>query len=235
MKKLIPFLLLLCLFSASIYAQTDKYDLVSADDPFILLTNDSILYLTEFTIDEKLFQTKIYRLDGTEIKTSEMKYMGLNSELFGFYHNSGYETGETTPIAIRREIGEIDLYAGYVSKNKVSKSIYYSKRFEGLKPLKYKSLKNDLLASSGTDFEQRNAVMLEYLEKGKRKQNTAYALLGSGFVVFMVGAAIADKNERSIPGMSLSLGGLVTMIVGLARTGKDKEVYLEAARAYNRF
>lgn len=76
---------------------------------------------------------------------------------------------------------------------------------------------------------------MEYLDTGKKKKKNAFILLGTGFAVFMVGAAISDQNERSITGLSLAVGGLATMVVSIKKFSKDKELYLDAVRAYNRF
>lgn len=237
MTKLIQISFFLSCFALSISAQTNKYDLVSPDEPFILLTNDSLLFENDFTMDKRLFQTKYYHKNGEEIKGSEIRFMGIDSELYAYsyFNTDGTPASHISPLAIRKEIGKLDLYLSYSTHPNSSRSISYSKKFGGLKPLKYKFLKEDLLSNSGPDVEQRNALMLDYLEKGQRKRKTGFAMMGGGFVAFMVGAAIADKNERSIPGWTLSLGGLTTMIVGLKKTTKEKEIYLEAVRAYNRF
>jgi len=235
MKKLILISFFFSFFSLPIFAQLDTYDLVSVDESFILLTNDSLLFEKDYTVEEKRFSAKYYDLSGNEIKAIDLKFMGLNSEMYGFYHYKGYGETTTPLLAIRKIIGKVDLYQQNKTYSNDSKGIFYSKGFEGLKPLKYNFLKEDLMTHTGSDFEQRNAVVMEYLEKGKKKKNTAYALLGTGFAVFMVGAAISDKNERSIAGLSLSIGGLATMVVSLGKFSKDKEHYLEAVRAYNRF
>ena len=237
MRKLNPLSILFCLISFSSFAQTDKYDLVSADEPFILLTNDSLLLLNDFTIDKRIFQKKYYRNNGEEIKGEEIKFIGVDSKLYAYHYfdKDGNTSSYTSPLAIRREIGKLDLYLSISRSPNTTRAMLYSKKFEGLKPLKYNFLKQDLLSNSGSNFEQRNALMLEYLEKGQKKKKTGFAMMGGGFVAFMIGAAIADKNERSIAGWTLGLGGLSTMIVGLRKTSKEKEIYLEAVRAYNRF
>lgn len=232
MKKFIQLSFLFCFFSFSSFAQTDKYDLVSVDEPFYLLINDSLLFEKDYVIEKKGWFSKAYDLTGKEIKGIDIKYLGSDSKLYGYYHHKGLGMTNRPVATVRKEIGKIDLYIETGNTNGSPKSIYYSKRFEGVKPLTYKFLKDDLMSYSGPDFEQRNALMLKYLEKGKRKRITSLTLLGVGLATFMVGASNYDKKENA-SNLGVSITGMGIMVGGLAI--KHRKVYLEAVRAYNRF
>lgn len=234
MCKLIQFSFIFCLISFSSFAQVDKYDLVSADKSFYLLINDSLLFEKDFVIEKKGWFKKPYDLTGKEIRVRDLKFSGFDSKLYGYYHYKGLGMTNQPISAVRKELGEIDLYIDTRrdADGGTSKSYYYSKRFEGLKPLKRKFLMIDLISDSGPNFEQRNVLILEHLEKGKRKRIISLAMLGAGLATFMVGASGYDKNENA-SNLGVSIVGMGIMVGGIAV--KHRKHYLDAVRTYNRF
>lgn len=244
MKDLSYFVLCLVLLPIISFAQVGKQD---TPPPFLYLRNGTLLKEGEFEIKGGLFGKRFRYNNGDKISFNDIKFYQGDEGYFANYYGRFAACTETGTFDLFTLIEENSYYDGNNQVHTSSKRYLYTKDFGDLKPLNYDNLKADFSVFPNSDHPQEEKIILDLLEKGKKRRKTKMGVLLSGISGCVVGTALyvsaVGRDDSGVfrlrnkglaaSGLSLSVGGLVTSIVALALP-KESKSYLESFRTYNR-
>lgn len=265
MKKL-QLLTIFLLFLASLNAQDDEVsiDINSYDQPFLYLKDGTLLLEDEYFVKKRILFGESYFLNnGEKINLNKIKYIQLEEKLFGVINQS---------FSARIEIGKYNIFRsfsrghsyyndnGILQSTPSSKSYFYSSGFGDLKGLSYKNLKKDLSVFPEYVTQEEQKVVLDILQKGRKRDKTRTRLIWSGVGVIAIGGLIyqyGGKKEgpadppppgtivivdplvspsgyakHEVIGLSISTLGLGISITGLV-LGDERKYYIDAVKSYN--
>ncbi len=244
MKPSFYFVLFLVLLPIISVAQEGKQD---TPPPFLYLRNGTLLKEGEFEIKGGLFGKRFRYNNGDKINFNDIKFYQGEDGYFANYYGRFAACTETGTFDLFTLIEENSYYDGNTQVHTSSKRYLYTKDFGDLKPLNYDNLKADFSVFPNSGHPQEEKIILDLLEKGKKRRKTKMGVLLSGISGCVVGTALyvsaVGRDDSGVfrlrnkglaaSGLSLSVGGLVTSIVALALP-KESKSYLESFRTYNR-
>ncbi len=261
MKKLLLLSFLILLFQTFSIAQDNgvSIDINSYDQPFIYLNNGTLLFEDEYFVKKRILFGKSYFLNnGEKIQLNEIKYIQLEEKLFGVVNQSFSARIRKGKYNIFRSFSEGHRYydgSGNLQSTPSSKNFFYSSGFDDLKGLSYKNLKEDLSVFPEYVTQEEQKIVLDILQKGRKRDKTRTRLIWSGVGVFAIGGIIYQygggkddgppppgtfvdplassgyaKNE--VIGLGICTLGLGVTITGLA-LGDERKYYIKAVETYN--
>jgi len=221
-----------------ISAQNEKPDLTR---PFLYLNNGSILSEHQFQVNNAVSQFKY--LSGKKIAIKDIRFYQSGSEYYAAYK------GELAP---REQTGIFDIYARHYSgsynpsTNRVippSSFYYYAKGFGEVKQLKYNNLKTDLTAFPNKQFPTEEKIILDLLQKGKKRDTTREILRWTGTASLLASLVLLSSGNQGgssgnfrpnsyVAPVALSLGGAGLMIAYRGING-GYVFYEDAVKSYN--
>jgi hypothetical protein len=248
--KQFPFITIFLFTFSFSYSQDDSHsiDINSYEQPFIYLTDGTLLLEKDFFIKKRiLFGDLFYDMDGNKINIREIKYLRFEDKLAAVYSQSYSQRIENGKINIYKQYsssgGHYDSRGNFRSGSS-TKTYLYSSGFEDLKHLSYKNLKKDLSVFPDEVSKADQKVVLDILQKGRKRDKTRLKLILTGVGVFAVGGIINQlgENEEGVAnlysknekiGLAISVVGLGISITGLVL--KDERVfYINSVKEYNK-
>jgi len=239
MKYLSCLVLGLILLPLTAFSQKEKTDTLS---PMLFLRNGTLLKQHEFEVESGLFGIRFFDSSGDKIGIKDIKFYQSKEARYAYYSKKA---------TIRQETGTFDLYflsgtSGYYSGDRYmhgsSSKYFYAKGFGDLRELKYRNLKSDLGVFPNNEFPQEEKIILDFLEKGKKRKLTRQVMIFSGLTALITGYVLAQSSNdnfwtRNKAGIS---GGYWLSFTGAGIMGaaliipKERRFYIEAFRTYNR-
>lgn len=241
MKPLLSSMMLLAL-PLFMSAQKSKADTL---EPFLYLTNGTLLEKYEFKATGGLFEQKFAYANGDKINIANVKFYQDEKNYYGLTPDG---------FARREEKGVYDLfgviapdghYCGDQYIRTSRKTHYYTtKEFGNLKPFTYENLKPDLSLFPDNSHHSEHRIILRLLEKGQRQNKNKGTRLIVGVSAMAAGLLVSAASNKAandsfssgtaLPiGPVLMLGGLGVAVSSFAMK-KPEAYYLEAFKTYNR-
>ncbi|MBE2209619.1 MAG: hypothetical protein IAE84_18665 [Saprospiraceae bacterium] len=209
--------------------------------PFLYLNNGSILSEHQFQVNNNI--SKFKDLNGKKIALKNIRFYQSGSEYFAAYKGK---------LAPREQTGIFDIYArhysGYynASTNRVippASYYYYAQGFGEVKQLKYNNLKTDLTAFPNNRFPEEERIILDLLQKGKKRDTTREILRWTGAASMLASLVLLGSGNKGgssgnyqqnsyVAPLALSLGGAGLLIAYRGING-GYVFYEDAVKSYN--
>jgi len=239
MKSLSCLVFGLILLPLIAFSQKGKTDTLS---PMLFLRNGTLLKQHEFEVESGLFGNRFFDSTGDKIAIKDIKFYQSKEARYGYYSKKA---------TIRQETGTFDLYflsgtTGYYSGNRYMhgspSKYFYAKGFGDLRELKYRNLKSDLGVLPNNEFPEEEKIILDFLEKGKKRKLTKQVIIWTGISALIAGTILAESpGDNFWTSKKAGLkGGYWLGIAGVGISGvsilmpSEHKFYLEALRAYNK-
>lgn len=217
--------------------ESNLYNELTKGD-FLYLNNDRILKDGQFKLRHFLESWTLLDVDKNKLNFREVKFLQQDRKYFAMYKSS---------VLVRRvESGYYDLFetaaiipSTFSYSQGSGKSRFYTHEFGEIKQVTYENLIEEVGQEYSVLKPYELDAVLEFIEKGKRKEKQRISIL-VGSAAFIIGGATIGfngvKEGKEIfenIGLGLTLVGLGTGIVTLLKR-KDTH-YWRALKEFNQY